>query len=131
MPGSPPLWLQLSSPLPFHHTVKQPLFQIGPGKDPSNDPHRHQGRAQAGKPDPGRSAEVQAPVEADGVGVHEKQVSLSERLDFRRSGVTDRETGDACSQDQETQGQGHLQGGREEPEAVICTVWCSVLFPSC
>ncbi|KAG7245197.1 hypothetical protein INR49_023763 [Caranx melampygus] len=97
--------------------------EIGDEEEEEEEEEGDGGRAQAGEPDPGCSTEVQAPVEADGVGVHEEQVSLSKRLDFRRSGVTYREAGDACSQDQETQGQGHLQGGRVEPEVVICGVW--------
>lgn len=90
--------------------MEQPLFQVGPWEDPNDNPHRRQGRAETGEADPGCSAEVEPPVEADGLGVHEEQVSLSERLNFMGSGVTHWQAGNTCSQDQETQGQGHLAG---------------------
>ena len=93
--------------------MEQPLFEVGPGEDPNHSPHRRQGRAQTGEPDPGRCAEVQPPVEAHGLGVHEEQVSLPEWLNFVGGGITDWQAGDTCSQDQETQGQGHLEVDRD------------------
>lgn len=93
--------------------MEEPLFEAGPGEDPNDKPHRHQSRAEAGEANPGRGAEVQAPVEAYGLGVQEEQVSLSERLNFMGSGVADWQAGNTCSQDQETQGQGHLEGDRD------------------
>lgn len=122
MPKSSPLW---PHQFPFPQSLEEPLSQVGPGKDPNDDPHRCQSRAQAGEPDPGRGAEVEPFVEADRLGVHKEQVSLSERLDFMGSGVTDRQADDTCSQDQETQGQGHLDGERGEKIEFLSVPICA------
>lgn len=113
IPLHPPRRPQLSSPFPFPDSMKKAFFEVDPRKDPNDNSHHCQGRAEAGEPNAGRSAIVQPPVEAYGLAVHEEEVSFPEWLNFMGSGVTDWQAGNACSQDQETQGQGHLKGDRD------------------
>lgn len=112
IPLGQPRLPQIRSPLPSPDSLEKPPFERRPLQNPNDNPHESQGRAQAGEPDPGCRAHMQAPVEARGLGVHEEEVSFAKRLDFTGGGETDREGGDACSQRQDAHGQGHLGGDR-------------------
>lgn len=111
-PLSQPRLPQITPPLPSPDSLEKLLFDRGGLEDPNHHPDQSHSRAQAAQPDPGCTGHTQASVEAGGLGVHEEEVSFSERLDLPGAGETHGEGGDTCGQSQDAHGHRHLGGDR-------------------